>query len=82
MRTPRTQRSRTKDINIHHFLYFTSINKLDYVYLKVCYFIRIYFIAYRGGPTIQNRRKRKANRDLNPKRSKIFGAKSNCGTAS
>jgi four helix bundle protein len=27
-------------------------------------------------------RKRKANRALNPKRSKIFGAKSNCGTAS
>ncbi|MCK4732773.1 MAG: hypothetical protein KAT65_09990 [Methanophagales archaeon] len=26
-------------------------------------------------------RKRKANRALNPKRSKIFGAKSNCGTA-
>jgi hypothetical protein len=27
-------------------------------------------------------RKRKANRALNPKRSKIFSAKSNCGTAS
>jgi hypothetical protein len=27
-------------------------------------------------------RKRKANRALNPKRSKIFGVKSNCGTAS
>jgi hypothetical protein len=27
-------------------------------------------------------RKRKANRALNPKRSKILGVKSNCGTAS
>ncbi len=27
-------------------------------------------------------RKRKANRALNPKRSEIFSAKSNCGTAS
>ena len=30
----------------------------------------------------KNGRKRKANRALNPKRSEIFGVKSNCGTAS
>jgi hypothetical protein len=30
----------------------------------------------------KNGRKRKANRGLNPKRSKIFCAKSNCETAS
>jgi hypothetical protein len=44
--------------------------------------MKIIFAPFEAVQQFKIGRKREANRALNPKRSKIFGVKSNCGTAS